>query len=386
MPESRGNRTGVADRKPALKPWQKAEVMAHDYEKERHNSSWLYKYADTLQNCGRLKESAIEFSNAYARSNGSSWYAYRAGLAYELSGSLAESAFYYGEAIRLDKKFNSEKYGIGPFHAEKGYFDLAADAFSAKYRTNARAQDRADIALKAARMYAQVLNIDCAVEFYEKALEGRPFKPSLLMELSHLLELAERYEEAAKYSQVATALAKSNDEKDKSSWSLARQLASQGLYQKAAELYHHILTERSEKDEVSPQISAADDFGADSYLRAAIQRFKPEDVQGALHAFEVAQRLGLAQEIRRIFDLLKVSHAYIDRPVLQFMINWLMSARQFEEVCTLARQADINEEPHLYGQKCPAKGSHAQRLAKYAAWCDLPLQENVVLYLSLIHI
>lgn len=382
MPEPRGNRTGSADRKSALKPWQKAEAMARDYEKESHVSSWLYKYADTLQNCGRLKESATEFSNAYAKSNGSSWYAYRAGLAYELAGNLSESEFYYGEAIRLDKKFNSAKFGIAPFHAEKGYFDLAADAFASKYRTNARAQDRADIALRAARMYAQVLNIDCAVEFYEKALVGSPFKPSLLMELSHLLELAEQYEEAARYSQAATALARSNDQKNTALWSLARQLASQGLYQKAAELYHDILAGRCEKDGVNPQISVTDDFGADRYLRAAIQRFKPEDAQGALHAFDLAQRLGLDQEIRRIFDLLKVSHAYIDRSVLQFMINWLMSARQFEEICMLARQADINEDPHLYGQKRPAAGSHAQRLAKYAAWCDLPLQENVVFYES----
>ncbi|OHO81441.1 hypothetical protein HMPREF2736_06595 [Corynebacterium sp. HMSC036E10] len=369
-----------------LKPWQNVEAMQREYADKSSKSSWVYKFANALQNIGRLDEAAEQFAIAFKGSGESSWYAYRAGLAYELSGDKKAAEVYYALAIQYDKKFRAEDYGIGPFHVEKNFWDLAAEAYAKEFEDSRNGSLRYELALRAARSYAQMLDVENAAKFYQHALNLQPFESAVLREYCNLLEIAGKFEEASNLAEIGRTLSKSGNAHDRATWVLARLFAKQGKTEKAARLYMQIISPepddgdqaRSHESDSKPELTC----GAKNYIQNAVESYEPTTVNQALGAFDFADEAGAYEAGERILNLLNLKSEFVEIGVLQRLAKNLLDEGRFDEICALALQTKENHPPRLHRQKLPPAGSHSERLMKYAEWCELPLRENVVFYES----
>lgn len=369
-----------------LKPWQKVDAMQREYSAKSSKSSWVYKYADALQGVGRLQEAAEQFAIAFENSGESSWYAYRTGLAFELSGDKKAAVDYYEKAIQYDKKFRAEKYGIGPFHAEKNFWDLAAEAYAKEFEKPRKENLRYELALRAARSYAQVLDVENAAKFYQHALNRQPFESAVLREYCSFLEIADQFEEASNLAEVGRTLNKSGQAYDRATWVLARLLAKQGKFEEAARLYKQVISlDPDDKDRLcsygsdsTPKLAT----GAKNYLQSVVKTYKPTNIKQALGAFDFAGEVGELESGERILKLINLQNEIVEIGVFQRLAKKLFEEGRFEEICALALQTKENHPPRLHRQKLPPAGSHSDKLMKYAAWCELPLREDVVFYES----
>lgn len=381
-----GAKDAKKEKNKVLKPWQKVEVMQQEYKEKSSKSSWVYKFADALQSCGRIDEAAEQFAIAFENSGKSSWYAYRTGLTYELGGDRDRAHYYYSKAIEYDSKFTAAKFGIGPFHIEKGYLDLAAVAYAENFHKAKDAGVRLELALRTARSYAQLLDVEKAAEFYNQVLELKPFDSSLMHEYSDVLEIAGRVEEASVLAETVLFMHDSGKAYDHAAWVLARLLAKQGKYEEAAHFFRQVICSEPNAEfgdsllESDEQISV--DSGVESYLQHGLGVYKPSTVGDALFAFELAQKLGMPEEGERYLTLINLQNHTVDSRVLERLVEKLINERRYEEVCSLALQSETNHPPRVYRQKLPPAGSHSNRLLKYAEWCDLPLRDNLVFYES----
>src|SRR5699024_8327137 len=126
-----------------------------------------------------------------------SWWWYRCGRAYELSGNHRRARQRYSRAVENDRRFESRKWTIGVFHHESTKWDLAAHEFERGAVDASEVWRRAGLFYRAGHNYLLAVNFEDAERCLRRALSLRPGDVKWTAMLADTLELRGKFKEAA---------------------------------------------------------------------------------------------------------------------------------------------------------------------------------------------
>src|SRR5699024_6892353 len=176
--------------------WLQANFLSARLDDRRGEPDWLYNYGNVLEEAGRLAEAAGIFDEACALAPTRSWWWYRCGRAYELSGDHAKARQRYFRAVEHDSKHDSRKWGIGVFHHESGIWDMAGREFEGDARDASEVWRRAGLLFRAGHNHMLAVNFEDAERCLERALRLRPRNVKWNRMLADTLELQGKFDDA----------------------------------------------------------------------------------------------------------------------------------------------------------------------------------------------
>lgn len=378
-------------------PWQKIQELSKLEPTKQTDADWLYNYASILEDCGRFDEAATNFTKASRLSSESSWWAYRAGLANELNGDVKQAETHYSLAIANDKKFNSSDLGIGPFHRERGYWDLAALAFEAKLE-NCSSSARPQLLLDAARANSHIFELSEAIRLYSDYLKERPRDAKAYLEYANVLEMAGEFEVALDTVRVAYSVAPTALPKKEGNWLFGRIFWQLGRFEEAANEFLTALSEDLDENEISPNgRENVHDLNSKNLLPG--NRVK-QDIKSpfiveqlaelgmlskdsSLGWAKVARAYGMFELESKFLKIFETLTALLPKNEAARLVQMEIEKKQFEQACYYALETRYLFRARVKNQATPKKNSYDHQLMMYAEWRDhFPIRENVIVYES----
>ncbi|MCL9819804.1 CDP-glycerol glycerophosphotransferase family protein [Helicobacter colisuis] len=158
-----------------------------------------------FQEAARSYQQALDFVEHKDHTHAELYY--RMGFCYEREEegisdiALAKEA--YENAMLLDGKLDSKRFGVGVFHQQRGYWKEANSAYLEWYEQNGKAREDEDFLYKIAMSYDRLYDWDNAEKYYNKALEINYHRPYTHYRLGFVYERKKEYSKAAQSYQQA---------------------------------------------------------------------------------------------------------------------------------------------------------------------------------------
>nr|WP_277930871.1 CDP-glycerol glycerophosphotransferase family protein [Helicobacter sp. CaF467b] len=158
-----------------------------------------------FQEAARSYQQALDFVEHKDHTHAELYY--RMGFCYEREEegisdiALAKEAYF--NAMLLDDKLDSKRFGVGVFHQQRGYWKEANSAYLEWYEQNGKAREDEDFLYKIAMSYDRLYDWDNAEKYYNKALEINYHRPYTHYRLGFIYERKKEYSKAAQSYQQA---------------------------------------------------------------------------------------------------------------------------------------------------------------------------------------
>ena len=188
-----------------------------------------------FQEAARSYQQALDFVEHKDHTHAELYY--RMGFCYEREEegisdiALAQEAYF--NAMLLDDKLDSKRFGVGVFHQQRGYWKEANSAYLEWYEQNGKAREDEDFLYKIAMSYDRLYDWDNAEKYYNKALEINYHRPYTHYRLGFVYERKKEYSKAAQSYQQAVN--RSSEYKQFWHYRLGYCLKMMGRFQEACE-------------------------------------------------------------------------------------------------------------------------------------------------------
>lgn len=286
---------------------QEAQALRNAITIEDHHPTWHQRLAEALEVLNCYQQAAIAYGKAIDLKQGKAsavWY-YRQGYCFSLqekdvSASLGEAEAAYREAVQRDNKLGAQRYGVGVFHQQSGYWELARKAFQQQLE---QAPLDAELLHRVGMAYEHCNDWHKAEYYYTKALSLDIEQPYWHFRLGLMLEYQKKNDEAATAYQFAIAQRSKHTPYWFYSW--GRALAFQGKYRDASCAYLKTNKNKSSTglfnhsdDEVFELLKNSQKLVTDFTLKKYVDKFYDQE--------------SVSEDSRRLNDesLLKIARAY----------------------------------------------------------------------------
>lgn len=193
--------------------WKEVEDLKDEIATKGGNFARYKNLAIALEMMLRFKEAAQAYSQALKLlkdlSSIDAEYYYKMGYCYEKGmenqSDLDLAKELYKKAISIDEKLESNLYGIGVFHQNKGLWIDANKAYLEYYNDNISTNHDDNMLYKIGMSFDRLYDWENAAIYYEKALEINYHRPYTHYRLGFVYERQKEYEKAAYYYQEAVA-------------------------------------------------------------------------------------------------------------------------------------------------------------------------------------
>ena len=193
--------------------WKEVEDLKDEIVTKGGNFARYKNLAIALEMMLRFKEAAQAYSQALKLlkdlSSIDAEYYYKMGYCYEKGmenqSDLDLAKELYKKAISIDEKLESNLYGIGVFHQNKGLWIDANKAYLEYYNDNISTNHDDNMLYKIGMSFDRLYDWENAAIYYEKALEINYHRPYTHYRLGFVYERQKEYEKAAYYYQEAVA-------------------------------------------------------------------------------------------------------------------------------------------------------------------------------------
>lgn len=369
--------------------WLRAEFLSARLDERRNNADWLYKYATVLEEAGRVADAAAIFGEACALESSRSWWWYRCGRAYELSGDHHKARQRYFQAVENDTKFESRKWSIGVFHHESGKWDFAGREFEKGANDASEVWRRAGLFYRAGHDYLLAVNFEDAERCLRRALSLRPGNVRWTRMLADTLELRGKFTEAAGILELlVTSEDLSTSGRLSALWAAGRVLRLTGDLEASVQHLRSALQladAENSTDEDEEDLLKAMSVGAPARdaLAASWAHQGSTDRRGHMERAHIAQRVqadGVQADSLRKAELLSGTN---DIALAAAYSKLLINAGDFERAAEVLLRTQIFWGPYPEKFSQPKKGSDAYQLAAYKEWREnISIENDVVLYES----
>ncbi|WP_096021307.1 CDP-glycerol glycerophosphotransferase family protein [Campylobacter lanienae] len=193
--------------------WKEVEDLKDEIATKGGNFVRYKNLAIALEMMLRFKEAAQAYSQALKTlkdlSHIDAEYYYKMGYCYEKGmenqSDLDLAKEFYEKAISIDEKLESNLYGIGVFHQNKGLWIEANKAYLEYYKNNISINQDDNMLYKIAMSFDMLYDWENAAIYYEKALEINYHRPYTHYRLGFVYERQKEYKKAAYCYQEAVA-------------------------------------------------------------------------------------------------------------------------------------------------------------------------------------
>lgn len=395
--------------------WQEVEALKSAIALEDDHPTWFYRLGEAQEVMNRYQQAAEAYGRAIELKEGeasATWH-YRQGYCFAREGhdgpadqQAAESAF--AAAIEKDTKLNAQRFGIGVFHQQRGYWPQARKAYYnqlKKQTWDAELNYRAGMASDRCYEWAD------AEACFINALTIDKEQPYWHYRLGFVLERQEKFEQAA----IAYQYAALNNEKHTTYWFYrwAYVLEKQGRYEEATQAY--LQTRKQQTLDKQAEIAGsgellksendittldnyqtsqktislktyASQFDNQQFIIDALEKHLETDTINPDHWFQ----LGNAYERQKNWS--KAAHSYQQAVMRQneHTPNWfyrlgysLFQLNNFKEGCLALKRVSLVPVAEGVLTATWAKTEHQKRLSMYVRLREeFPLFENLVMYES----
>ncbi|WP_122999637.1 tetratricopeptide repeat protein, partial [Escherichia coli] len=253
--------------------WQEVDTLKNAIKLDPSIPERYFKLGTALEKMGRFNEASIYYKKGleFNKKHDAIWY-YALGYSLESdetnnAENVRSSEIAYATAISLDKKLNSNKFGIGAFHQYKGRWAKAIDAYEKHTSINPLC---AELYYRLGLSYDRCYQWDKAAENYRKALSLDENHPHWHYRLGFVLERSQKYLDAA----VAYQFAAQSNTKHISIWYYRSgyAYAKANKYRQSCEMY--IKAYDSSQEIYASQTKAIDN--SDTHLNSYRKKLKYE--------------------------------------------------------------------------------------------------------------
>lgn len=183
-----------------------AKIQLEKFLELKPNSEKAYYQLGILNELLSNHEEAIHFfSQASEFSPLNKNYKYRIGYNYEKIGDIKNAKFYYDLVYSLSNpKDEVVKYGIGIFHARRGFWEDAAKAYSEFEQTHVTPSLSSNFFYKMGVAYDRCYKWSEAANYFQKAIQtSETINAHWCFKCGQAYERAENYQQAARFYQMA---------------------------------------------------------------------------------------------------------------------------------------------------------------------------------------
>lgn len=214
--------------------WQAAESAATACSLVPANADWRFLLASLQERMGWHRLAIASYQEAISRKPGVPDWHYRLGYVLELVGDSVGAGAAYAKAVALDSKLEASRFGEGVFHAARGYWPEAAEAYQRQLRGHPA---DAQLHYRAGLAYDRAYDWEQAKERYCTAIALSPGVAYWHFRLGYVLERLEQWELAADAYTAALELSR----KEVAYWHYRKGyvLAKAGLWEQACQAYMH---------------------------------------------------------------------------------------------------------------------------------------------------
>lgn len=191
--------------------WKEVEDIKAEIAKRGGNFILYKNLAVALEVMLRFQEAARSYQQALDfvehKDHTHAELYYKMGFCYEREeegvSNIALAKEAYENAMLLDGKLDSKRFGVGVFHQQRGYWKEANSAYLEWYEQNGKAREDEDFLYKIAMSYDRLYDWDNAEKYYNKALEINYHRPYTHYRLGFIYERKKEYSKAAQSYQQA---------------------------------------------------------------------------------------------------------------------------------------------------------------------------------------
>lgn len=370
------------------KLWQKADRLKSEESIRKSDPEWCYKYAKLLEDCGRY-ESAVEWYELAFTLKESSWWAYRAGIAYYRMGEVQASRKWFRIAVDLDNKFDAKRFGIAPFHEEHNQFDLAARAYEERFVQAKSGAGDSQLVLRAARNYGRILDFGSATRLYKQYLQFVPDSASAFFEFVDVLLAARNFDYARRVLDSISFEELSDVEKGQFNYALGLCEYFDGDSSLASKYFCNYLRYESESSgkcsEEQRVWTSGQEGGGDLpiFLSQLADELSDKGVEVAWRWVATFQRFGDLQSAYALGRKACLASGLVSVENANIFAGILFELGKYDEIFRLVSETRRFIFPSFWGMFVPAQDSYDDYLRYYADWSDyLPVESNVILYES----
>lgn len=359
-------------------PWQRVNNMRRTLCENSDDAEWLYRYASALQESGRLAEAAVQF-DAANRHKEKSWWAYRAGLAYELAGKGQKANVRYEKAITGDTELEADKWGIGAFHDRAGRFDLAGREYEEQARSTSDAESRARLYARAGRAYLLALDVEASVKAYRRATDLRPRHADWLLEMAAAHEIRKDWIHAlAALARARTLLGERRSRANDVDWRLAWVLYQQGEYGEALNL---LIMPENGSDAASENSEGVHFTEKESKLtQPALHFIGSADQKGLVQRARVLEANGQRRAAYRAWRMASIVSAPVPREIAVGIVRTASSPEPDREAVEAILATRLFNSQVPSGAFLPKEGTYQHTLAIYSEHRERRIYEDVIIY------
>ena len=383
---SRNGEPAVSKGDPA---WLRAEFLSARLGDRRGDADWMYNYATVLEEAGRLSDAVSIYEEACALEPSRSWWWYRCGRAYELSGDRRRSRERYSRATEHDTKLDSRKWGIGVFHHEGAKWDLSGRAFEEDAVDASEVWRRAGLFYRAGHNYLLAFNLEDAERCLKRAINLRPGDTKWRRLLADTLELRGKHiEAAATLELLITSAELSKADARSTMWAAGRVLRLAGDLKSSVFLLQSALQIESDDSDLVKDVSCSkrgslvgvidsETLAASSSFRGSTDRrghAERANIAECLHADDLQMDSLRKAELLSGTNEISLAAEYSKR---------LVDSGNLERAAEVLLRTRVFWGPYPDGFHQPKKDSYTYRLAAYKEWREnLLLEDDVILYES----
>ncbi|WP_233710844.1 CDP-glycerol glycerophosphotransferase family protein [Helicobacter pullorum] len=223
--------------------WKEVEDIKAEIAKRGGNFILYKNLAVALEMMLRFQEAARSYQQALDfvehKDHTHAELYYKMGFCYEREeegvSNIALAKEAYENAMLLDGKLDSKRFGVGVFHQQRGYWKEANSAYLEWYEQNGKAREDEDFLYKIAMSYDRLYDWDNAEKYYNKALEINYHRPYTHYRLGFIYERKKEYSKAAQSYQQAVN--RSSEYKQFWHYRLGYCLKMMGRFQEACERF-----------------------------------------------------------------------------------------------------------------------------------------------------
>lgn len=360
----------------SIDSWNKAIGFKDD------NSDWFYQLGNAYEQLGHYRKASLAYDNAISMLGDNvpaEWY-YRLGYVYEQQGhdntpNLLNAQKFYELAIAHDKHLESDRFGVGVFHAQRRYWQDAINAY--KQQLNHKAQDP-ELHYRLGFAYDRNYQWLEAEKSFQEAVSSKE-NPDWYFRLGLSQEKQQKYLEASKSYKYAS------DRRKKYTpywfYRTAYALEKQGLHEQATQYYLKLRKDNS--------LSTKFDKNNELLLGQIISAIKLKqafDVTSAETWFE----LGNIYELMQDWEEAEYAYSQAVARSLELKSLWyyrlgfvLAQQCKFIQACEALRSYRVMQRPHGVSEDILSKDLGFSEAAIYSEYyAVLPIREKTILYES----
>ncbi|HDS4959806.1 TPA: CDP-glycerol glycerophosphotransferase family protein [Escherichia coli] len=375
--------------------WQEVDTLKNAIKLDPSIPERYFKLGTALEKMGRFNEASIYYKKGleFNKKHDAIWY-YALGYSLESDETnnvenVRSSKIAYATAISLDKKLNSNKFGIGAFHQYKGRWAKAIDAYEKHTSINPLC---AELYYRLGLSYDRCYQWDKAAENYRKALSLDENHPYWHYRLGFVLERSQKYLDAA----VAYQFAAQSNIKHISIWYYRSgyAYAKANKYRQSCEMY--IKAYDSSQEIYASQIKVIDNN--DTHLNSYRKKLKYESRINTLESAisNSCINYGLWYELGKTYesscnwnDAVIAYHEGIMRnntytKDYYYRIGYsLFRDGNYQQACNFFRKIEIFGTPYGAPDDILTKNLTFRRNATYTEFYEtLSIEKNTILYES----